>query len=202
MTYRFILLALLLTTPAFADPPDCLQDVNDNLIIGTGDLAVIGAHWGDTPTSPSWNPAHDVNSNNVVGVGDLVAVAVTWGMTCKRCSAKMVKPAQFFTWCTDPPHEGVKVLYDSAGNLLTDQSSGPGQYNAGCCSWNSALVNDSQWPLRVDCSVGEAQPPPPPHPQWPLATPCDEEGDDNFPGICGTGAFWPWCEGHAVPLPE
>jgi len=57
-------------------------DVNGDCKVDIVDLAIVGAAFGSTPSSPNWNPAADVNHDGKVDIVDLVLVASNFGLTC------------------------------------------------------------------------------------------------------------------------
>ncbi len=57
-------------------------DVNGDCKVDIVDLAIVGAAFGSTPSSPNWNPVADINHDGKVDIVDLVLVASNFGLTC------------------------------------------------------------------------------------------------------------------------
>jgi parallel beta-helix repeat protein len=54
-------------------------DANGDGQVDVFDILIIKAHWGETPTSPDWDPNVDVNGDNIINVYDILIVKANWG---------------------------------------------------------------------------------------------------------------------------
>ncbi|MGB3221115.1 MAG: hypothetical protein WBD79_27240, partial [Anaerolineae bacterium] len=50
--------------------------------IGVEDIQAIGAHWGETSSSLSWDPQFDLDQDGNIDMVDIMIVAGAWGLTC------------------------------------------------------------------------------------------------------------------------
>jgi hypothetical protein len=55
--------------------------VNGDGIVNMLDTYLVAIHYGETPSSPNWNPATDVDRNGIVNMLDLYDVALHYGET-------------------------------------------------------------------------------------------------------------------------
>jgi len=67
--------------PAPVDPSSLRQesDLDDDGIVGTGDLLMVIAHWGGCPAWSELSCEGDIDSSFAVDAFDLTAVIANWG---------------------------------------------------------------------------------------------------------------------------
>jgi subtilase family serine protease len=57
-------------------------DVNDDCRVDISDLSIVGATFGLTSGSPSWNPNADLDNDGVINIIDLTIVGIHFGSVC------------------------------------------------------------------------------------------------------------------------
>ncbi len=58
------------------------HDVDGNNFVNIFDVSFVAARFGQTPSSPGWDPAADVNGDGFVNIFDLSMVAAAFGLSC------------------------------------------------------------------------------------------------------------------------
>lgn len=45
-------------------------------------IQIVVAHWGETPSSPGWEPRFDLNADGRVDIIDVMRTGAAWGTMC------------------------------------------------------------------------------------------------------------------------
>ena len=69
--------AITATLPVPASGGDCIWDLDDDQIVGVGDLLTLFSVWGPCPGPPGC--PGDFNGDGAVGVGDMLEMFANWG---------------------------------------------------------------------------------------------------------------------------
>ncbi len=53
-------------------------DLNNDGHVNVLDMIILGQHWEETPSSPSWDPKFDLNNDNIIDSGDMAIIGIYW----------------------------------------------------------------------------------------------------------------------------
>ncbi|MBK7202237.1 MAG: hypothetical protein WAW03_20915 [Anaerolineae bacterium] len=60
-------------------PFDALSDGGEGIQIRRHSIV---AHWGETPSSPGWEPRFDLSADGRVDIMDIMRTGAVWGTVC------------------------------------------------------------------------------------------------------------------------